>query len=107
MVAMALAAALGGAAAVSSPAEAAGAQRPHQMQHAAVQPVHYDGRHGGPQYARHRDSQRHWQAAQRARDQARIAEAARREALRIERERAARQAWHDTRRQQYSQYRGW
>ena len=106
MVAMALAAALGGAAAVSSPAEAAGAQRPHQMQHAAVQPVHYDGRHG-PQYARHRDSQRHWQAAQRARDQARIAEAARREALRIERERAARQAWHDTRRQQYSQYRGW
>ena len=106
MVAMALAAALGGAAAVSSPAEAAGARRPHQMQHAAVQSVHHDGRHG-PQYARHRDSQRHWQAAQRARDQARIAEAARREALRIERERAARQVWHDTRRQQYSQYRGW
>jgi len=103
MVAMALAVAFGGAA-VSTAAEAAQRKPIQAAPHSTVQPVHYDGRLRGPHYHSRRDDRAHWRDHRRAQEQVRVAEAARREALRIERERAAARAWHQ---QQFSQYRGW
>lgn len=99
MAALTLAAVLGGAVA-ASPAEAAGAKPYSRTRDAGVQPVHYDS----PYHAPHRQ---HWHEQRRAHDQRRMAEAARREALRIERERAERRAWRHAQRHQYSQHRGW
>jgi hypothetical protein len=90
---MALVAALGGVA-VSSPTGAAQPKVVAVAPDFAVQPVHYDGR-------------AYWWDRRRAHDEARIAAAARREALRIQRERAARRSAYRAHRHQYSQYRGW
>jgi hypothetical protein len=105
MTAMALAVALGWAA-MSSTADAAQTKPIEVAPYSAVQPVRYGGHHRGPHYRHGRDDHAHWRDHRRARDEARIAEAARREAQRIERERAARRAWHAQQRQ-YSHYRGW
>jgi hypothetical protein len=103
MVAMALALSLGGAM-VSSPSEA-GQKAAQVAPHSTGLPVHYDGHRGRPHYQGYRGGQHHAGVHRRAHDQARIAEAARRVARRIEQERAARRAWHH--RQQYSHYLGW
>jgi hypothetical protein len=103
MVAMALALSLGGAM-VSSPSEA-GQKAAQVAPHSTGLPVHYDGHRGRPHYQTYRGGRHHVGVRRRAHDQARIAEAARREARRIEQERAARRAWHH--RQPYGRYLGW
>jgi hypothetical protein len=106
MAVMALVAALGGAAVLPTGAEAAQPVTRAEMGQPPVQPVQYYGDHrpydGGGWASRH-----HWREHRRARDEARIAEAARREAYQIERERAERRAWRQAQRQHYSYYRGW
>jgi hypothetical protein len=106
MAVMALAAALGGGAVMPTGAEAAQLVARREMVHSAAQPVQYYGDHRpndrGGWGGRH-----HWREHRRARDEARIAEAARREAYQIERERAERRAWRQAQRQHYSYYRGW
>jgi hypothetical protein len=96
-------AALGGTAAqVPSAAAVAGApgvSRDSALLHAAQ---YYGERHyGGDWGPRHR-----WREHRRARDEARIAEAARREAYRIQQERAYRRAARHARRDHYGHYRG-
>ena len=77
---------------------------------AAIHAVQYWG--AGPHYAQDGWERRHqWREWRRERDEARIAEAARREAWRIEQEREQRRAWrHAQREQQFgygpSYYRG-
>ncbi len=90
---MVLAAALGSMAAVTSrPAEAAQVKvLPQVSAETMLQEVRHE---------------RHWQEQRRARDRARIAEAARREARRIEREREERRAWHHAHRRYHDHHRG-
>ena len=98
-----VAAALGGAAAPPSAAAVAaapGVPRDAALTH-SVQ--YYGERHyGGDWGPRHR-----WREHRRARDEARIAEAARREAYRIQQERAYRRAARHARRDHYGHYRGY
>ncbi len=100
-------AALGGAAA--TPSAAAVAAAPGVSRDAALMHTvqyygeYYSERHyGGDWGPRHR-----WREHRRARDEARIAEAARREAYRIEQERAYRRAARHARRDHYGHYRGY
>ena len=65
---------------------------PAQMVQYYVQPRHYDDDW---------ERRRYWREQRRARDDARIAEAARREAYRIEQERMQRRAWRHAERQRY------
>jgi hypothetical protein len=103
--ALAAVAALGVAAitpnsAAAASAAAAGVTR----EAAALHMVQYYGpRHHEGERARHR----HWREHRRARDEARIAAAARREAIRIERERAERRAWRQAQHEHHSFYRGY
>jgi Spy/CpxP family protein refolding chaperone len=99
-----VAAALGGAAA-QAPSASAAAAAPGVSQHAALlHAVQYYGErpYGGDWGPRH-----HWREHRRARDEARIAEAARREAYRIQQERAYRRAARYARRDHYGHYRGY
>ncbi len=92
----------------SSPAEASQSRQMSAAPNALVQPVnHYYAPYGGGRYYGGGERRGDWHAYRRAEDRARIAEAARREAMRIERERAARRAWHQAHRQQYGWHRGW
>lgn len=111
MVALAAAAVLAGAAAfVSIPASAASAVATPPAS-SSIQQVQYYG--AGPHWGDDRWERRgQWREYRRERDEARIAEAARREAYRIEAEREQRRAW---RRAQhghgpaygFDQYRSW
>ncbi len=96
-------AALGGAAATPSAAVVAaapGVARDAALLHNAQ---YYGERpYGGDWGPRHR-----WREHRRARDEARIAEAARREAYRIQQERAYRRAARHARRDHYGHYRGY
>jgi hypothetical protein len=103
--AMAMALAFGGAMA-PSPSEAGQAKAAQVASYSAGLPVHYDSHHRRSHYRDDRGGRPHWGDHRRAHDQARIAEADRRAARRIERERAERRAWH-VQRHQYSHYRGW
>ena len=103
MTAVALAASFGTAPASAAP--------PHSVPQ-AIQPVQYYG--AAPQYRDDGwDQRRAWQERREARDEARINEAARREALAIEREREERHAWRHAQREQqwggygYNERRGW
>ncbi|MGG5824028.1 hypothetical protein [Falsiroseomonas sp. HW251] len=101
ITAVALIGALGGGMA-ASPADA----RPMPLnagEHARVQPVGYYDRDDGARFYGHREGRYDWGDRRREYERARIAEAARREAMRIERERAARHAWLHAQRP----YRGW
>jgi len=99
-----VAAALGGAA-VEAPGAAAAASAPGLIGEAGLHAVQYYGpRH---RYDDHRARHRHWREHRRARDEARIAEAARREAYRIQQERAYRRAARHARRDHYGHYRGY
>ena len=96
-------AALGGAAAAPSATAvtaAPGVSRDAALLHTAQ---YYGERpYGGDRGPRHR-----WREHRRARDEARIAEAARREAYRIQQERAYRRAARHARRDHYGHYRGY
>lgn len=70
-----------------------------------IQPVQYYG--GGHYYGDDWERRRYWRERRRAHDEARIAEAARQEAYRIEQERAERRAWRRAQRQHYDYYRGY
>ena len=106
MATMALVAGLSGTAG-STPAAAGEGSMVHGMPHSAALLVQYYGDYREP-YGRGNWSGRHqWQERRRARDEARIAEAARREAYEIERERADRRAWRHAQRHLHSYYRGW
>jgi hypothetical protein len=52
------------------------------------------------------EPRQHWREHRRAHDEARIAEAARREAYRIEQERMQRRAWRHAQREPHGHYRG-
>jgi uncharacterized membrane protein YhiD involved in acid resistance len=104
MAALAAAAALGVTAVAPNAATAASASAPSMIIEAVVHTVQYYGpRH---HYDGHRARHRHWREHRRAREEARIADAARREAHRIEQERAARRAWRHAGRDHYGYYRG-
>jgi hypothetical protein len=105
VAAMALVAVLSGVA--SSTAEAAQPKPVPLARHVHAQPIDYYAPHRGSQVYGGRERRSDWGAQSRAHDRARIAEAARREAMRIERERATRRAWRHDQRSQFGQYRGW
>ena len=78
--------------------------RPPAAFQPAAEPVQYYQDWHGP---RHFDERRyHRRQLRRAHEEERIAEAARREAWRIERERAERRAWRHAQRERFGYYRG-
>ena len=95
--------ALGGAAA--PPSAAAVAAAPGVSRDTAL--LHTAQYHGERHYRGDWGPRHHWREHRRARDEARIAEAARREAYRIEQERAYRRAARHARRDHYGHYRGY
>ena len=110
-ITMVAAAALGFAALAPLTAAAGPASVPPVASHAAVRTVQYSG--AGPQsWDDGWERRRQWRAWREQRDEARIAEAAQREAWRIEQEREQRRAWWRARREQQYGYgpghqRGW
>ncbi len=114
LMAMAAAAALVGAATlVPTPARAASAAAAPFAAPQSLHPVQFYG--AGPCYGDDGwERRRQWREWRRERDEARIAEAARREAWRIEQEREQRRAWRRVMREQqygygpaYGYYRSW
>jgi hypothetical protein len=108
---MVAAAALGFVALAPLTAAAGPASVPPVASHAAVRTAQYWG--AGPQsWDDGRERRRQWRAWREQRDEARIAEAAQREAWRIEQEREQRRAWWRAQREQQYGYapgyqRGW
>ena len=101
-----MAAALGGMAGLApSPASATQATALDGASRGAAQPIQYYGERRGDDGGW--DQRRDWREHRRAREEARIAEAARREAYRIEQERAERRAWRHTQRERDGYYRGY
>jgi Spy/CpxP family protein refolding chaperone len=116
LTAMAAAATLVGAATLApTPAPAASAAAAPFAAPQSLHPVQFYG--AGPHYGDHGwERRRQWREWRRERDEARIAEAARREAWRIEQEREQRRAWRRAMREQhygygpaygYGHHRGW
>ena len=112
VMAMAAAAVLVGAATVApTHAPAAQAAAAPVLAPQSLHPVQFYG--AGPYYGDDGwERRRQWREWRRERDEARIAEAARREAWRIEQEREQRRAWRHARREQRFGYapsfqRGW
>ena len=70
-----------------------------------AQPAQYSGEQR--RYDGGWDQRREWREHRRAREEARIAEAARREAYRIEQERAERRAWRHVQPERDGYYRGY
>ena len=100
VMAMAAAAVLVGAATVApTPAPAAQAAAVPVLAPQSLHPVQFYG--AGPYYGDDGWERRQWREWRRERDEARIAEAARREAWRIEQEREQRRAWRHAMREQY------
>ena len=106
--AVALIASLGGAV-MSNPALASGDSNRvvQDTPSSAVLLVQYYGDYREPYGRGDWSGRHHWREHRRARDEARIAEAARREAYQIERERAERRAWRHAQRHHHTYYRGW
>ena len=101
-----VAAALGGMGSLTAaPASAAQATTAPDSAPALVRTVQYYGERR--YYDNRRERRLHWREHRRTRDEARIAEAARREAWRIEQERAQRRAWRHAQRERYGYYRGY
>ena len=102
MAALAVAA-LGGTAA-RIPSAAAAAAAAHVSPDAAL--LHTAQYYGERPYRGDWGPRHRWREQRRAHDEARIAEAARREAYRIEQERMQRRAWRHAQREPHGHYRG-
>jgi hypothetical protein len=96
-------AALGGTAA-RVPSAAAAAAAAHVSPDAAL--LHTAQYYGERPYRGDWRPRHRWREQRRAHDEARIAEAARREAYRIEQERMQRRAWRHAQREPHGHYRG-
>ena len=96
-------AALGGTAA-RVPSAAAAAAAAHVSPDAAL--LHTAQYYGERPYRGDWGPRHRWREQRRAHDEARIAEAARREAYRIEQERMQRRAWRHAQREPHGHYRG-
>jgi hypothetical protein len=98
--------ALGGIVGLTSvPASALQGTAAPEIGRQVMQPIQYYS--GRPYHDERWERRRYWREHRRMRDEARIAEAARREAWRIEQEQAARRAWRHAQRERYGYYRGY